>query len=536
MSKGKILIFISLALCLSGCSFVENVVDLVSETEIELYSGDTEGLFSDRDLEVGYDLTTCSNIVLVDGASSSDDASVSISDDIITISEEGTYFVSGSLSDGQIVVDASSDDKIQLVLGSICITNQSTAAISILQADKVFITMVSGSFNTLDVTIDESVSVYEDTIIDGAIFSQDDVTINGDGQLVITTVDGNGISSKDDLVITSGTYVIEASNNGLEANDNLLIASGDFTITTGGGWQEAPATTASSTSMMPGMNSSSSSSSSSSSESSGGKAIESETLIYIKGGDFYLDSYDDAIHSDYEVIIDDGVFEIMTADDAIHSELNTVINGGTIDITMCYEGVEGQNVFINGGDVCIYSTDDGINVSQSDVVDNDEGIAVTITGGTIYIDSNDEGDGIDSNGSIYITGGMVFIESTDVTTDTSLDYEEDAIITGGTFIGLGSSGLTVENFSETTQGSMLIELSSVTTGSVILEDSDGNVILSVEPTKTYEVLIISSPDVEEGETYYLTTGTSTQTIEMSDLIYGESSSSSQNIFGGFSGR
>lgn len=498
---------------------------------------------TDRDYDTSlYDEENYTTITLANTSISADGGGVTISSSIATITEEGTYIISGTLNDGQIIVDAPDDEKVQLVLDGVNITNSYTAPIYVREADKVFITLYENTTNTLYTTIDEDLNT-EDSNVDAAIFSKSDLTINGEGSINITSNVGNGITSKDDLVITGGNFTLVTDKNGLEANDTLAIADGNFNITTNGGYENAPEQDGDDSDMgnmtFPGFSSgnwgsSSSSSSSSSSDSTPScKGIKCESTIYITGGVFDISSYDDAIHSDDTLQIDDGDFTIYTGDDALHANISNVINGGDIYIGYCYEGIEGQKVAVNGGDIYIWTYNDGINSSLSDTSVSST-IYISITGGTIDIDieKDCEGDGFDSNGDISMTGGYVTISGTTYTTDTPLDYESSAKITGGTFLSGGSEGITTQNFgSSSTQCSIVYGLSNSQNGAFSLKDSSGNTVVSFTPTNSYEVVTISSSDITVGETYTLVAGTESHTIKMSSTIYtSTSSSSSGGIF------
>ncbi len=205
-------------------------------------------------------------------------SSVSISGNIITISEEGTYVLSGALSEGQIVVDADSA-KVQLVLDNADITCASSAAIYVKNADKTFITLAEGSENILMNTAEYE--AIDDNNIDAVIFSKDDLTLNGKGTLTINSEYGHGIVSKDDLKLVSGTCNITAKNHALSGKDSVRIAAGTYNLT------------------------------------SGKDGIHSENadddekgFVYIASGDFTIESTGDGIDASYMVQIDDGDFEI----------------------------------------------------------------------------------------------------------------------------------------------------------------------------------------------------------------------------------
>lgn len=203
---------------------------------------------------------------------------VSISGNIITITKEGTYVLSGALSEGQIVVDADST-KVQLVLDNADITCASSAAIYVKNADKAFITLAEGSENILMNTAEYE--AIDDNNIDAVIFSKDDLTLNGKGTLTINSEYGHGIVSKDDLKFVGGTCNITAKNHALSGKDSVRIAAGTYNLT------------------------------------SGKDGIHSENadddekgFVYIASGDFTIESTGDGIDASYVVQIDDGDFDI----------------------------------------------------------------------------------------------------------------------------------------------------------------------------------------------------------------------------------
>ncbi len=264
------------------------------------------------------------------------------------------------------------------------------------------------------------------------------------------------------------------------------------------------------------------------------KGLKSVGDLRIYGGTFILDCYDDAIHSDTRLEIHDGDYSIGTADDALHATWETIITGGVINIESCFEGIEGQQIDISGGYIDMYCGDDGINAATKTTNPDDSTISLTISGGTIIMDTNSEGDGVDSNGSILITGGDLLISSTTDTRDTQLDSQYDSIITGGRFIATGSNSGTIQNFDDgSTQGSILMVLSSVTSGQVTLTDSSGTVLVDFLPVKAYQSVTISIPELTVGETYTLVAGEYTETITMDSLQAGSSTGPGS---GGMTGR
>lgn len=471
-----ILYIIIISISLAGCQ--RNGENISSENNENQSIDSTIEYFTNRDFEIGYDEESATNISLNDNEIQIHGSGASTSDNVITISQEGTYILKGELSDGQIIIDANKEHKVQLVLDSVSIENSSSAPIYVKQANKVFITMPENAENTLSVTGD--FLNIDDNNIDGVIFSKDDLTLNGNGSLTISTQYGNGITSKDDLVITSGNYNISATGHALEGKDSVRIANGEFEI------------------------------------ASGKDGIHSENNDDTELGLVY---------------ILDGIFNISSSDDGIYAASNVTINGGNINIRKSYEGIEGQSIDIINGEVHIVSSDDGLNSAggkdQSGIENRggkgmfsiDENAYINISGGIINI--NAQGDGIDSNGDLIVTGGKIYVDGPTNNGNGALDYNGKANISGGTLVAVGTSGM-AQNFGhDSTQGSILVTSDNIENGEVILKDEEGNAIFSFIPEKEYNSVVISVDELEIGKKYTIIMGDYSQTVEMTSLIYGE---------------
>lgn len=223
-------------LCFTGCASSSSLAAdhgaseaaVISTAEAEI---DTSDMFTDRDMEIGYDEQNSIAITLDGDSAAAGSDTVQISGSTITITDEGTYLLSGTLDDGMIIIDAEETDKIQLVLNGVTIHSETSAAVYVLQADKVFLTTAAQTENTLSnggtyVDLDEN-------NIDAVIFSKSDLTFNGEGMLTIDAAAGHGIVSKDDLAVTSGSYYITAASHGLSGKDSVRIVNGTVTITAG---------------------------------------------------------------------------------------------------------------------------------------------------------------------------------------------------------------------------------------------------------------------------------------------------------------
>lgn len=432
-----------------------------------------EDMFSDRDMEIGYAEQSAINIKLEDDSVSCDDSGVTIDGTVVTINKEGVYALSGTLSEGQIIVDTGDTDKVQLVLKNVDITCKSSAAIYVKNADKVFITTAKDSENTLKTT-GEFVNI-DDNNIDGVIFAKADITLNGAGTLNIDCSSAHGIVCKDDLKLTSGTYNINAASHALSGKDSVRIAGGTYNLT--------------------------SKTASIHSENTENTDNTEKGFIYIA----------------------DGEFTISSEKDGIKAGSSLTINGGNINITKAEEGLEAMYIDINGGNINIVSDDDGINASggnsDSSKMQGDSSLYIKITGGTVNVVAR--GDGVDSNGNIYITGGALYVTGPESNGDSALDYEKEAVITGGTVVAAGYSGMAVNFSSSSTQGSMLVNITNTVSGEVTLKDESGETLVSYTPQKSYNSVVISTPKIEVSKTYTVSMAGTETSVTMDSLIYGE---------------
>ena len=495
---------------------------------------DTSDMFSDRDKEIGYDETQSVSIELADNGITATADTVGISDGIVTIKDEGTYILTGTLSDGQVVIDADGK-KVQLVLNGVDITSKSSAAIYVKAADKVFITLADKSENKLT-TSAEYVAI-DDNNIDAVIFSKDDITLNGEGTLAVTSKAGNAITSKNDLKVTSGTYTLEAAGHGLEAKDSIRVAGGEISITSskdglhsensdeadkgyvyiaggtiditsvgdgidasyivqidsgkmkivsGGGSANAPAHTQQQPQRdgqrrgrpTDGQNSADGQIPPETTETEdtvSTKGIKSDSVIFLNNGELDIDSVDDGIHANGSIEVADGTYAIAAGDDGIHADEVLLISGADIDITKSYEGLEGKTITINDGDINIVSSDDGLNAAEGSTNNSmrsasSENCWIEINGGSLYV--NADGDGIDSNGNMTINAGDIKVDGPSNSGNAAIDFGDGAkaYINGGSLIAVGGSGM-VEAFDSSSKQAMM---------SIQVADSNitGEVVLS----------------------------------------------------------
>lgn len=543
-------------------------------------AADTSDMFTDRDYEIGYDESTSAVITLEGSSARCDSEAVQISESTVTITDEGTYILSGTLDSGMIIVDAEDTDKVQIVLNGACVSSDCSAALYVIAADKVFVTTAADTENSL-ISAGEYIAI-DDNNIDGAVFSKSDITFNGSGMLVVSSSFGHGIVGKDDVVFTSGSYEIISESHGISGKDSVRIAGGSFDITSGKdgihsendedtslGFLYIANGTFNITAQGDGLSAGSyllvedgtyailSGDGSTSEEiqketvdvssdenSISTKGIKAAGTLTINGGTFEIDSADDGVHSNESVVIGGGTYSIATGDDGVHADGDVTMTAGEITISESYEGMEGVAINISGGFVDITSSDDGLNAAGGSDQSGYEGFgggfrgqdnftadseaSINISGGQIYV--NASGDGIDSNGSLTVSGGEVYISGPDNGGNGALDYNGDAVITGGIVVATGTSQMAQNFGSSSTQGSMLVAVAAQDTETAVsLCDESGETIISWTPQKAYDCVLISCSEVTEGDVYTLITGNTETEVTMSSLIY---SSLSGNMPGG----
>ncbi len=227
MKRSIILLLLNISFLLSGCQKTAPLsADAASAAGI-----DTAALFSEQDMDGSYDESIAVPIQLTGETADCASDAVSIDGARVTLLDEGTYLVTGTLTDGQIVVDADETDKLQIVLAGADITCADSAAIYSKNADKVFLSLAEGTENAL--TNGGSYTAIDENNIDSVVFSKTDLTLNGSGSLTINAQAGHGVVSKDELTITGGSYTLTAAEHGMTGKDSLAVAGGDFTITSG---------------------------------------------------------------------------------------------------------------------------------------------------------------------------------------------------------------------------------------------------------------------------------------------------------------
>ena len=470
----------------------------------------------------------------------------------LVIAGSGKFVVSGTLDDGYITVDANANSKVWILLDGVDISCSDNACLRVDEADKVFLTLAEGTANTLSGGGELSDEALEDGSY-GVIFAHDDLTINGSGSLRINAGYKHGIKANDDLVITGGTITIDAPADGIHVNDSFRLKEASVSITAGDDGiltenEESYFYLESGNITL----------------SAEGDGIHSNGDVMIAGGTITMDAGDDGIHADGDVEIEDGLIAMNSCYEGIEGASITV-SGGDITIYPTDDGFNASSgsssedgMFHNRGGNPVkmrlaengmqppegteFTPENGMqppgefadrqqetgesdNAADSGNTQEDTENYIRISGGTITIvnENGNDADGLDSNGDIFITGGDIRISLADNGSNCAIDAATEnggvAEISGGTVIACGSSSMAEGFASSSTQCSILYNISSGTDAGIYLavKDDAGTEILSWELPCSFSSALVSSPDMQIGETYTVSAGENEETVSLSEI-------------------
>lgn len=496
-----------------------------------------------------------------------DGQGATVAGNTVTIDTAGTYVLRGTLTDGQVVIAATKEDDITLVLDGVHIASSTSAPI---YASKVRTLTVILSDGTSNVLVDAVTYAYtEDTDEpDATLFCKDNMVITGTGSLSVTGNYRNGIAAKDGLTVEDGNITITAAHDGIRGRDSLTILGGTLSVNAANdgikanndedaekGWivisggtiavtsgcdaiqAETTLTVEGGTLLLTAGGGSENAAPRTNSDGMGGRGWmqqstpveETETdsmeglkagvALTVMGGSITIDAADDTLHANGDVTISGGDLTLKTGDDGVHADAALVISSGSIYISESYEGLEGATVTISGGDIHLYASDDGINAAGG--TDGESGMFgmdffrsggsdsywIEITGGNIWVSAG-TGDGIDSNGNLTISGGEVVVHGSGSQQESPLDTDGAIYINGGTVIAAGSTGQFRGIDGNSTQPSVLLYCNSAKQAgtNVALYDAAGNIIAEYTAESSFPTILFSSPALTVGETYAIATG------------------------------
>ena len=432
----------------NGAAEVDSTTAVETQNAAEAATADfsqsEEDMFTDRDYESSYNESESIRIQLNGTSASASADSVKISGTTITITEEATYVISGTLNDGRIIVEADDTAKLQIVLNGININSENTAAFYVLSADKVFVTLADGTENVL--SNGGTFESIDENNIDGAVYSRQDLTFNGSGTLTVTSPAGHGIVCKDDLVFTGGTYMVTSASHGLDANDSVRIAEASITMDAGKDGIHAENTEDASLGFVYILSGTMDIEAEGDGISAGAYLQVQDGTIHLLAGGGYENgtSQSSASYGGFKgggkpgrssvqavpeenstnmmpqeessrmttseesstsmkglkavsgILVSNGRITIDSADDSIHSDTSVIINGGTFELASGDDAVHAEDT--------LTITDCNMNISKS--YEGLEAQELYVKGGTIVLNATD--DGLNASGgtdSSDTTGG-----------------------------------------------------------------------------------------------------------------------------------
>jgi hypothetical protein len=514
-------------------------------TENETVNSDTD--IHEDTTDYIFDITNTDYILLNGSSIITNVAGVNVSGSKATIVTSGTYKITGLLADGQIIVNTEDNETVWIILDGVNITCLTGSPIYISKAKKVVVVVADSTENFLaDGT---SYTGVVDGEPNAALFSKADMTIYGNGSL---TVNGNykdGISSKDGLIITSGTITVNATDDGIRGKDYLIIHNGNITVNAGGDGMKSDNTVNALLGYIT-------VETGTINITSGGDALTAQTNLTISGGVFNIisgggsnytvtsnisakgikgltsvlinngfvnvSSADDALHSNSAIQINGGNLSLSSSDDGIHADVNIKIDNCTLNITKSYEGIESKNISVDNSIVSITSGDDGFNATAGAATEMNDNSCLSLNSGYVYVNSSG-GDAIDCNGNLYIKGGTVIVHGPASQPEVGMDYNGVCNVSGGMLVISGiNSNMTQAPSTSSTQYAVLIRFTSTLSANTIvhIEDSIGNEILTFAPVRAFQSIIFSSALLKSGGTYNIYTGGSYSGTSINGLCSG----------------
>ena len=494
--------------------------------------------YSEDDL--AWDQTKEVKITLSDSGSTGGPG-VEVDGSVVTITAPGVYRVSGTLSDGQLAVTGTG--LVRVILDRVSITNNSSSALVAENVDKLVIITSENTTNTLTDALTYSYPNADTTEPDAALFSSVDTVLGGDGDLVVNGRSTDAITSKDGLVIASGTIDVTAVDDGIKGRDYLVISGGIVTVTSGG----------------QGLKSTK-------------DFDDAAGYVLVSGGTINVTTTgtsSDCVNAVTNALISEGTLTLSCTDDAIHADKLLMMESGDVTVTSSYEGLESAYVIIAGGKLDVTSSDDGINATDGTGAGNPggggpggpggtgggagggfaggggrqpgggtpdaapsggfgggtgggtgtsgsggagtggrpggggfggeavENASILIRGGEITVNAG--GDGIDSNGTIVISGGVSVLSGANRAGDGALDSNGSMQVSGGTVAAIGGASRMLRTPDETSPQTWFSQEATINAGdTIVVTTHDGTFTFTA--AKQAQNLVFTSPDLASGAT------------------------------------
>ncbi|NDL67135.1 carbohydrate-binding domain-containing protein [Anaerotalea alkaliphila] len=394
--------------------------------------------YSLEDLESGWSPEAATSIAGTGTSWEVEGSGVELRDSQAVIVAGGTYVVSGVMEDGMLLVDAEDAATVRIVLNGAELKSASDAPIYVKNAEKAILTLEEGTLNRVEDGTTRPEETEEMETAGGAIFSNDDLTINGTGSL---TVQGNykhGVEGDDAVLVTGADLEITAVKDGINVNDLFALKEGSLAITAG----------------------------------------------------------DDGIHSDGALVVDGGVLAVEESQEGLEGAL-VVVNAGDIRVRSADDGI---NTALDAEETDPSATAGLTTAAGRPRMDANDGSRLEIRGGTLVVDA--QGDGIDANGDILMTGGSVTVNGPAMDANGAIDYNGSFTMEGGVLVAAGSAGMVQAPSEASTQNSLLFYLGTQKEGATVeVLDEAGNVLAGMETVRESGSLVVSTPEIVQGGTY-----------------------------------
>lgn len=489
----------ALSLSLFGCenpfrNLTAQTADVSKADAIQLPALTQEDTVQEIDLSNAEEIRfTSESVSVTDGAVASGTRA--------TVRKAGTYLVTGACADGQLVVDAGDNDTVCLVFQNVTLESKTSAAVYVKNAGK---TVLNAAKDTVNILSDAAQYQNQtDGEPDAAVFSKDDLTVNGLGTFQITGNYQDAVKSKDTLCITGSTLTVQSADDGLCGKDFVCIYGGSLSVTANGDGVKS--------------------------------SYDTDTkkgAVAVLGGEVAVTAGNDGFRAVNKVQMDGGTVTVASGDDGVHADRVATVSGGCLEITESYEGLEAAWIRLQGGEVRITASDDGVNASGGSQTAQSGGKAggdpfaadaslLEITGGKLVVDAS--GDGLDSNGDISMSGGEVYIYGPTDGGNGAIDYAGTFTATGGTLFAAGSAEMAQSISDSSDVCAVAIGVEAQENTAVRLLRADGSAICSFVPKKRFSHLVIVSPEIQTGESYTVQTaqfsgGTNADGL-LSDAVY-----------------
>ncbi|MCD8088990.1 MAG: carbohydrate-binding domain-containing protein [Oscillospiraceae bacterium] len=438
------------------------------------------------------------------------------SEGVVTIVYPGTYRITGQMTDGQLLVNCEDyNGAVYIILDGADIACSTGPALYVAQADETVIVLAEGTENTLQDGTDYTIQEGQTQQSGAALYSADEIVIQGEGALTVIGQAADGIRSKDGLTIEAGSLSVTAADDGIQGSDHVTITGGTVTVASGG---DGIHTTEGSVMVSGG----------SLIIASGGDGVDAAaevsvaggtlditagsgpenyaaialadksakglkgTEILISDGTVTISAADDGLHGD-NVTVSGGAVTIATGDDALRADGMITVTEGVITVTESYEAMEGAEAVLSGGALSMAAETNGMDIGTG---------GLTVSGGSIALTASRP---LTVDGEVLLSGGTLVLTATGE--KAPLEFESIAV-TGATLTVFANVDADVFQESGAVPGSMLFILPTAVEAGTAMTFADirDTELFTLTPDASCSAVLIASGALAQGQSYTLTVG------------------------------